>query len=199
MRMRAFEEGAELRVFLRGRRPSARVAGLLTGLFAGSLSFSCIVQEQCIFVYKKGHRWEGSVFGKGINSADKSAYVEGNVSECKGDAHNEVLTTADKSDPLYVALRNELLADAQLDCVDAAKLGEFKSFDCDPFSGANDVAVFPAGVCTLYSEKELAKGDPAKCLPGDPPAKGTDGATSSAPPGDGAGGHPTDPTTGKPP
>jgi hypothetical protein len=189
-----------MRVFLCNRGSSADIAALWAGLFASSLSLSCIVQEQCIFVYKKGYRWEGRVFAKGIDSDDKDAIVEGNVSECKGDAHNAALTAGDKSDPLYVALRNELLADAQLNCAEEAKLKKFKSFDCDPFSGANEVAVFPSGECTLYTEKELAKGDPAKCLPADPPATGTEGAASAPAPGDGGtGGHPTDPTTGKPP
>jgi hypothetical protein len=111
-----------------------------------------------------------------------------------------LLLAADPGDQGYAALRAVLLAGAQLECLAEATANNFTQVDCDALSGANDVGLFPSGTCTLYTAKELAKGDPKECLPPEPSIQVTDGITTvKPPPGDDASGSTSTPPSPPPP
>jgi hypothetical protein len=161
---------------------------------------ACVTPEKCIFVYREGHRWEGRVFGRAKNEENKDVAVTGEASGCRNDAENALLLAADPGDQGYAALRAVLLAGAQLECLAEATANNFTQVDCDALSGANDVGLFPSGTCTLYTAKELAKGDPKECLPPDPNIQVTDGITTvKPPPGDDASGSTSTPPSPPPP
>lgn len=150
---------------------SIGVAGAMAVLI-GASSASCILSEKCIFVYKTGHKWTATVAGKAVKvGSNNEEIVIGTFSDCKNDADNAVLETGNDNDPVYLALRNELLADAGLDCAqEASDPQEYKqsTVKCDPFETKKYTltsSIEADGDCTLFSEKELAKGDPEECLP----------------------------------
>jgi hypothetical protein len=151
-------------------------------------------------VYKQGHLWEGRVFGRAKNEDGANVSVIGEANGCRNDAENALLLAADLNDQGYAALRAVLLAGAQLECLAEASANNYTQVNCDALSGANDVGLFPAGTCTLYSVKELAEGDPKECLPPDPDIQVTDGITTIKPPqGDDTAAPPTEPASPTPP
>lgn len=159
------------------------IAGILVplcSLVALTANVSCIKIPgiNCIFVVKKGHNWQGRVYGKGTNGTT-TVFIIGNAQDCKTDVENEILLEADENDPLYMALRIELLADAQLECASEAANKLYTNVDCNAF-GENDVGIFPGGApCMLFGEEELVEGDPDECLEDDETEGAiTDGITS---------------------
>lgn len=155
------------------------VVGVIVGMTATLVtSTSCILPEKCIFVPRPGHPWQGRVFGRALDD-DQVTSIDGDAQDCKSDSDNAILLAADKQNPSYLALRNELLADAQLECAQEAEAKDFTNVDCDAFSGENDVAVYPGGAaCVLAGEQELAKGDPKKCLEDDTGGSEADDGTT---------------------
>lgn len=97
------------------------------------------------------------------------------------------------NDPQYIALRNELLADAALDCAKQAGPNEYQpaSVKCEPFSQKYSLTttIEPGGTCTLFSETVLVKGSREECI-------GPESSVATSSSGAGMGAGPTVPTTG---
>ena len=143
-------------------------AAVLITLGAASC-LSCILPEKCIFIYKTGHRWTGRVAGTAIRTESESTnLIDGKFTDCKADDEHGILAAGDASDPQYIALRDELLADAALDCAKQAGPDQYKpsSVKCDPFSKEYTLTttVEPDGTCTLFSETTLVKGSRDECI-----------------------------------
>jgi hypothetical protein len=82
---------------------------------------------------------------------------------------NARLEAEDMNDPLYVALRADMIAKARLDCVQSAIDGGYHSIECDPDNAEDDASAHlaPVGPCD-ETDVKLVKGSPDYCLMGLP-------------------------------
>lgn len=163
---------------------SLGIVGMLATAIGVASSTSCILTEKCIFIYKTGHRWKATVFGKAVKKGEQNeSAVVGVKTECKSDEENAVFESGNMNDPVYLALRNELLADAGLDCAQKAsdpQVWKQNTVKCDPFETKKYTltsTVEPNGECELL-EQELIKGTPEECLPNEPSATTTGSGTT---------------------
>ncbi len=136
-------------------------AVLLCGLFVAEAA--CIVKEDCVYTPKVGHPWRVTITAQ-VKKNHLPALAKGVAEACYSDAENTALTADDPGDQLNAALRNQLLGDAQLDCVKNTTGPQFTAVRCNPFAPAFDgiVQFKPlAGTCAQALENGL-EGTPLK-------------------------------------
>ena len=143
-------------------------------------SLSCILPEKCIFLYVKGTRWRARVVGQGLNLSGLASSVEGSAVQCLEKDDNALFTAADLNNPLYIALRDTMVADARLECVKQAQKKNLHDIECDPANEEDNAIVIiePIGSCDT-SDLNLIKGDPDYCLTAGMDSGATDASTTT--------------------
>lgn len=123
---------------------------------------SCIIPDKCIIVTSKGFAWRAKVFGKALRPDNgQEVLLEGMADGCYTQAEHEILTANDPMDTLNVALRDELIADAALNC--AQQADGLLDVQCDPDDFNLTTLVEDTGVMCVLSTLDPQGQDDPKC------------------------------------
>lgn len=162
---------------------------LLPAILAMSTLASCVTKEKCIYFQKVGHRWEATILGEARDQENAPVSITATAERCMTDEENATLQANDPDDPVNVALRNQLLAEAQEACGVEAIAKDYTDVKCNPFDDPITSDVLPIeGPCNTNE------------LEGVPQKKGVDCPDINTSATD-TGGEETDtgdPTTGSP-
>ena len=123
---------------------------------------SCIIKENCVYTPKVGHPWRVTITATVKNDGIPGT-VEGVSDECYSDEDSTILTANDPDDQ-NAALRNQVLGNAQVDCVDKTSGPAYTEVKCNPFdAGFDGIVQFKelAGTCPQAIENGL-EGTPLK-------------------------------------
>ena len=93
---------------------------------------SCIIKEDCVYTPKAGHPWRVTITAT-VKIDGQPDTVDGVHDECYSDEDSAILTANDPDDPQNAALRNQLISNAQVDCVEKTSGPEYTEVKCDPF------------------------------------------------------------------
>ena len=148
---------------------------MIVASIAANLLPSCIIKQACTFLIIEGVTWQAAVGGT-AKLGGNTILIFGTYAECKEKADDELLDEADENDPLYVAIKDELLSSASVNCVTAAQDAQYTDIVCDPFSEGTTSSLVPLGPCP--EDLKLLDGNPATCL-GDESGGGTLGSETS--------------------
>ena len=139
-----------------------KVARLGAGLLVGCMT-ACIIKEDCVYTPKVGHPWKVTLTAQ-VKLDGVPALVTGVDDECYSDDDHALLAANDPNDQQNAALRNQLLANAQVDCVKQAKGPGYSEVKCDPLAASFDgIIQFQElnGTC-LQALSKGQKGTPIK-------------------------------------
>ena len=115
------------------------------------IGHGCIIKGDCLYTPKQGDPWRATITATALGEGGPATVV-GTASGCFSDEENTILMTDDEDDPQNVALRNKLLADAQVDCTTKAIEGGLTDFKYDPFAEDFDGIAQIASVDEPYAQ-----------------------------------------------
>ena len=150
---------------------------------------ACIIKEDCVYTPKVGHPWKVTLTAQ-VKKNGVDDIVTGMADECFSDDDHALLSADDPNDQQNAALRNQLLANAQVDCVKKAKGPTFTEVRCNPFVANFDgiVQFRPLEGTCLQALSKGQKGTPikknAECpnLPADSEGGSSGGQTTTGRP-----------------
>ena len=118
---------------------------------------SCIIKEDCVYTPKVGHPWRVTITAT-FKKNGLPGTVEAVSDECYSDEDSSILTANDPDDQQNAALRNQLLGNAQVDCVEKTSGPAYTEVKCNPFDEEFDgIVQFVelAGTCPQAIENGL--------------------------------------------